>query len=321
MTPLQLEQLVSGYIDRELPHSRMLEVERLLRDDADAKKLHDSFLLIRKEIKAIPKRDLPANFQKNLFRQIEMEVVPYAGSLVRQGTDTIDSPQAVSSLQETPETTPTTISKITWRYFQTASVSFSRFSGVLQRLRNPRVLIFPVLAIVIGLAFYFADVSKKNPVTSHSSSGETVAALSTKNHEETQPPYYPPPPLPSGGSTGPQNDHPINFVNSAETIMVEIGCRLTSEAKTSQYVPKLLADSGFEWVMRQNGAHASTTYEFNTTPEHLMPILTQLHGNRKDVLTLTLPSNFLQFFIRNDSDSPPKTVGPDTPILVRINVM
>jgi len=327
MTPLQLEQLVSGYIDRELPPSRMLEVERLLHNDADARKLHDSFLLIRKKIKAIPKRNLPANFQKNLFRQIEMEVVPYAGSLVRQGTgqvvgqgkaDTIKAAQATSSLQETPKTTPA----MNWGRFQTANTSFSRFSGILQRFRNPRVLVFPVLAIVLGLAFYFADGLKTNSLTHRPSPHETTSPLEApQNDEVAQPPYYPPPPLPTGGVGNPQSDHPVNFLDDAETITVEIGCRLTADAKTSQYIPKLLADSGFEWVMRQNGSRMSTTYEFKTTPEHLIPLMTQLHGNHKNVLSLTMPSNFLQFFIRTDSDSPPKTIGPATPILVRINVM
>ncbi|MCL2347901.1 MAG: hypothetical protein FWC50_06510 [Planctomycetaceae bacterium] len=320
MTLLQLEQLVSGYIDRELPPSRMLEVERLLHNDPEAKKLYDSFLLIRKEIKAIPKRNLPVNFQKNLFRQIEMEVVPYSGSLVRQGTDTLKVTQDIKSLQETSGTTSTPSSAMTWMRFQMTN---TRLSGVLQRFRNPRLLIFPVLAILLGLAFYFSDVSKTNSLRNRPAPGNATAALDTaKNHDDaTQQPYYPPPPLPAGGVENPQNDHPAIILNDAETITVEIGCRLAADAKTSQYIPKLLADSGFEWVMRQNGTRMSTTYEFKTTPEHLIPILTQLHGNRKDVLSLTLPPNFLQFFIRTDSDSPPKTIGPGTPILVRINVM
>jgi len=283
MNTLQLEQLISGYIDGELSPGRKSEVENLLQHDPAAKKLYKELMFLRKEIRQIRRRNLPHDFQKKLFERIDRETVSIAGKLVEQSTS-VDFTLPVADVRQKQEFAVTP--------------QGSRFR-LARRLKHPRVLALPVAVLMITLVFVVFSFRAGNQNTAHLSPPTDVPVID----EPT--PSVPPPPLP-GRDRFPGNPtvQPLTFRDGKP--VVEVTLDLSQAARDGEYIPKLLADNGYAWVKRENGNKAVTVYEFEMPAERLLPMIALLYASRDEVLDYTLPEGILSLLHRpmppGDSD-------------------
>ena len=122
MSPLQIEQLVNDYLDRELPENQAALVEELLRTDPEAKRIHDEILALRDAIRSLPSQKLPAKFQQELFRKID---------------DLPVKPAAVPQ-----------------KWYSSGSLK--------KRLANPRVWTFPLIVLLVASVIFLHDRSQNN---------------------------------------------------------------------------------------------------------------------------------------------------------------
>jgi negative regulator of sigma E activity len=294
MNTLQLEQLISGYVDDELSPNRKLEVKTLLETDPAAQKLYDEFVAMRNEIRKTLRHNLPHDFQKNLFDRIDRETVTVSGKHIEQ-TTTVDF------------TLPVAESVAATRHLR---------PDLATRLKNPRAWVIPAIAAVLTICVVFVAVN-------FLPNGQHVAHVQPDVHtvevepvEPIEQPYYPPPPLPAGGAV-PENSAILPLAMRDGKPVVEIACELSPTAQDSQYIPKLLADNGYNFSMRQNGNKAVTVYEFEIADEQILSALAMLReSNRDELKGYKYPPAFLTLLDRENSQQPPTVPG----IIVRLNV-
>ncbi|MDR1493574.1 MAG: hypothetical protein LBT05_12755 [Planctomycetaceae bacterium] len=294
MNSLQLEQLLGCYIDDELPPDRMAEVERLLRYNTMAKKIYDELASIRQELQRIPRRNVKYDFQEQLFARIDATIPGY-----------------------TSESAPK------WSYKEkeeTISEQPQTFK------RNPVNWVLSIIAVV---ACFFCCVAvwqnvhrtktNGNVVANHPQNGATDSG-ETSEKIDVNKPYFSPPPLSANrsNSSGLQTNLQT-VITTDKPIVVDVSCRLTTDAYEKQYIPKLLADADIEFTIRQNGNKKATVYEFQTMPQDFMPIILQLHKDRDKVLNYQLSDAFLSLFQRPEA-APENTAGPTTLVLIHFNV-
>ena len=305
MNPLQLEQLISGYFDDELSPSREQEVQNLLRSDPAAKMLYDEFVAIRNEIRQTQRRNLPHDFQKQLFDRIDRETVTVSGKRVEQ-TTTVDFTHPISA-----ETTPQ------WLRREAVHASGQWRSVLLTRLKNPRVWAFPAVALVIGLLFYAVHFSSKDQQIARVTPAPSVIEEQTASPATRD---VPPPPLPGGGSI-PESGASQSLAFRDGKPIVEMTCELSQAARDSQYVPKMLADNGFSYIMRENGNKAVTVYEFEIPAEQVLSVITMLReSNREELKRYVFPPAFLTLLNRSETGNSTDQTPSVSNIIVRLNV-
>jgi hypothetical protein len=290
MNSLQLEQLIGCYIDDELPPDRMVEVERLLRYNTMAKKIYDELMSIRKELQHIPRRNVKYDFQERLFTRIDAAITGCTKETVSQW----------SYQEETIPEQPQLIKK----------------NPVNWIISSIAVIACIICCVVVWQNSYRTETN--NVAVNSPPSGIGHVTPETPNE-----PYFPPPPLsayrhiPSGSGlqTGAQM-----MITTDKLIIVEVSCRLTADAYEKQYIPKLLADAGFPFMIRQNGNKKVTVYEFQTTLQDFMPIVSQLYTDRDNVLNYRLSDAFLSLLQRPEG-APKNVAGPTTLVQIRFNVL
>ena len=310
MNSVQLEQLISGYLDNELSPKRKLEVEALLQSDATAKKLYDEFVNIRNEIRQARRYNLPHDFQQKLFERIDAETVSISGKRVEQTTSvdfTAPVPQTrkQSDWQEDGETNRKSKSRRRSEF----RIQF------LRRLKNPRILVFPAVALLIGGLFFFADMAKNR---------ETAVVVPFESPVVTEPlgapreRIIPPGPLAQGGSVSGTNVNQTLATKDGKPI-VEVSCELSSTARDGLYIPTLLADSGYDYTIRENGNKAVTVYEFEMPMEELLSLISLLkYASREEITAYKLPDGILTLLHRPAESDNNQAV--DT-IIIRLNVL
>jgi len=75
MHDLSHEELISYYLDDELPSDERLRVERLLAQRDDLRQLHDELLAVRTSLRALPPQRLEADFSQQVLRRAEREML------------------------------------------------------------------------------------------------------------------------------------------------------------------------------------------------------------------------------------------------------
>jgi len=104
-------------------------------------------------------------------------------------------------------------------------------------------------------------------------------------------------------------------------LIVEVMCELSPSARISQYIPKLLADNGFHYMMRENSNKPVTVYEFEISREQILQILAMLeNSNREELKSYKYPDAFLTLLNRSPEtgDTPGETLAVST-VIVRLN--
>ena len=308
MNRLQLEQLISGYIDDELSLGRKQEVKSLLQSDPAAKKLYDEFMAMRDEIRQTRRHNLPHDFQKQLFDRIDRETVTFARKFVEQ-TTSVDFTIPLSA-----ETKPE------WQIHEPAAKTSPWRSVLLTRLKNPRVWVFPAIVLIVGLAFFAIDFSPKDQHIAHVPPpvDQAIDESPLPNDEG----YYPPPALPDGGSI-PESDKSQSLAFKDGKPIVEMTCELSPTARDSQYIPKLLADNGYSYIIRENGNKAVTVYEFEISAENVLDVISMLsESNREELKSYKYPAAFLTLLNRlPDPDNNSEESPTASNIIVRLNVV
>ena len=310
MNSVQLEQLISGYLDNELSPKRKLEVEALLQSDATAKKLYDEFVNIRNEIRQAHRYNLPHDFQQKLFDRIDAETVSISGKRVEQTTSidfTVPVPQSrkQSDWQAEYETNR-----------KSASRRRSEFRAqFLHRLKNPRILVFPVVALLIGGLFFFADMANNNRETAVVVSIDPPVIIEPVDTPPER--IIPPPPLSKGGSSSGTNINQTLATKDGKPV-VEVSCELSPSARDSQYIPTLLADSGYDYTIRENGNKAVTVYEFEMPAKQFLPFILSLeNASRENITAYEYPVGILTLINRSPATGDDQVVNM---IIMRLNV-
>jgi len=305
MNSLQLEQLLSSYLDDELLPKQKLEVANLLLSDPAAKKLYEELMFLRNEIRNIRRHNLPFDFQKQLFERIDRETVSISGKLVEQTTSVDFTQPIVAEPQPKWQAHATITTEKYWR------------SVLLGRLKNPRIWVFPVVALVIGFAvFAFYPKDQQTAFVT-----ETTPFVDGSVDSSDDPGFeVPPPPLPSAGSI-PESatNHDLAYKDGKP--IVEVTLKLSSAARNSQYIPKLLADNGYSFVLRENGNKSVTVYEFEMPADQLFPLIELMyHSKRDEILEYKFPDGILMLLHR---PAEPGILEPTTEstVIVRLNAM
>jgi len=310
MNPLQLELLISGYLDDELSPNRKLEVKNLLQSDPAANKLYEDLMSIRNEIRKVRHHNLPFDFQKRLFERIDRETVALSGKFVEKTTSVDFTQSAVADAQSEWQTRATTIKAKHWH------------SVLLERgLKNPGVWVVPVVALVIGFAvFAFYPKDREVAVIPQPPPSVDVVPSSSSNGL----PYYPPPALSADGGI-PENtsNHGLSYSKDGKPI-VEVMLKLSPAARDSQYIPKLLADCGYSYLIRENGNKSVTVYEFEMPADKLFPLLTLMyHSKRDEILEYKFPDGILTLLHRPVEpglmEPTTETSIAESTIIVRLN--
>ncbi len=296
MNTLQLEQLISGYIDNELSSGRKQEVENLLQLDPAAKKLYEEFLAIRKEIRHTRRHNLPHDFQKNLFNRIDRETVSISGKLVEQ-TTSVDFTSPVKA-KASPDRNK-------------SNGKLSR-SVLLSRLKNPVVWGIPAAVLLIGIVFFAANFGGKDQQTAFVSPEQPTGGA-------TEEIYVPPRPLSDGGSIPESGANHALMMKDGKPI-VEVMLELSPTARDNEYVAKLLADNGYSFAMRENGNKAVTVYEFEMQMDQLLPLIAMMYANREEIKSYKLPDAILPLLQRTSASSDTLSETPPSTIIVRLNV-
>ena len=305
MNHLQLEQLISGYLDDELSPNRKLEIKNLLQSDPAAQKLYDEFVAIRDEIRQVRRRNLPHDFQKQLFDRIDRETVTVSGKRIEH-TTAVDFTLPVSAELQ-PE----------WQTHKPVTKTGIWLSLLLTRLKNPRVWVFPAVALLVGLMFYAVNFYSGNPILVQVPPQHIIGEPAETPSEF----FVPPPPLPGGGSI-PESDVSQSLAYRDGKPIVEMKCELSPTARDNQYIPKLLANNDYSFIIRENGNKAVTVYEFEIARDQVLSVLSMLESSNQDeIKSYQYPPAFLTLLNRSPGtgDSPEET-STISAIIVRLNV-
>ena len=291
MTPLQLEQLISGYLDDELSVERKLEAEILLQSDSTAKTLYDELLAMRNEIRNTRRQNLPFDFQQRLFERIDRETVFISGKPVEKNT-TVDFTQPATR-------SPVAEPMPEWQRPDPATRGTWLTAGLLAHLRNPRVWAVPTVAValVVGLTlfavhFYSGDrqIAQVPPVIPPVI--DPVVSPGEQNGTNV-----PPSPLADGDNIpGSAASQPLEVINGKP--VVEVSLTLSQKAQDGHYIPKLLADCGYSYIIRENGNKPVTVYEFEMPVDQLLPLITLMYLSREEIVDYKLPDAILTLLHR-----------------------
>ena len=298
MNSSQLEQLISGYLDGELSPNRKQEVERLLQSDPAAKRLYDEFMAIRNEFRLIQRRNLPHDFQKNLFERIDKETVSVAGKLVEKTTSVDFTLPPASSARQRQHTKNRT--KNAWS----------------PQLKTVRFLAPVAIVFLIAVAVFVSGIVNQ---------GQQTASVPPANIE--QPNFEPqgmrvdviPPPLPGVNSIPPNESLQSLAIIDGKPVL-EVPCRLSVSAQDSQFVPTLLADSGYPYVIREVGTQNITVYEFELPLDQLLPFLSIMYSN-EEFKNYKLPAGVVDLLHRPTKPADDQEASHSVAsIIVRLNV-
>ncbi|MGL6226893.1 MAG: anti-sigma factor family protein [Thermoguttaceae bacterium] len=163
MNRQELELLISEYIDGELSLQQRKEVERLLNTNNEVKRICRDYLAIRQTLQhsvvTVVKSDVPAHFAQGVLKTIERVGKPGLGNDVRNDEER----NGVKNVGTNPQRVlrDVTSSRVTSSQGLSSRVPSSWTMFVAQRLRNPRLISYPlaVLGVVIFLALYYAPSS------------------------------------------------------------------------------------------------------------------------------------------------------------------
>ncbi|MCL2622388.1 MAG: RseA family anti-sigma factor [Planctomycetaceae bacterium] len=310
MNRLQLEQLISAYFDDELSPKRKLEVKNLLQSDPAAQKLYDEFVAIRDEIRRTQRRNLPHDFQKQLFDRIDRDTVKVSEKHVEQNTS-VDFTIPVHAETQAQ-----------WQRCEPIAITNPRRSELLTRLTNPRVWVAPTVALVCCLILFAVVLYRDN---------QNIAQIPPENPfvvepfvvEPSESPFrmdVPPPSLPDSGSI-PESGVSQSLAFRDGKPIVEMTCELSPTARDSQYIPKLLADNGYSYIMRENGNKAVTVYEFEIPAEQVLSVISMLReSNREELKSYKYPNAFLTLLNRSPETGDHSEDMPTvSTIIVRLN--
>ena len=300
-----MEQLISGYLDDELSPNRKQEVKNLLQSDPAAKMLYEELMTIRNEIRNLRRHNLPFDFQKRLFERIDRETVSISGKFVEQ-TTSVDFTQQLAVTEPQPE----------WQNDATVTKTKHWRSELLRRLTNTGVWAIPAVVLVLGFTFFafypkgheVAVVLQPPPVV------DDPADMPTEPGFEV-----PPPPLNLQNIIlGNATNHSLSYSKDGKPI-VEVKLTLSQTARDSQYIPKLLADCGYSYMIRENGNKPVTVYEFEMPADKLFPLLALMyHSKRDEIMDYQFPEGILTLLHRPTG---PGLLEPATEstIIVRLN--
>lgn len=298
MNSVQLEQLISGYLDDELSPNRKQEVASLLQADPAAKKLYEEFVNIRNEIRHTRRYNLPHDFQQKLFERLDAETIFVSGKPVEKTTSVDFTIPVQAERRPAWQSDQQTINRNGFR------------AKFLHRLKNLRVLASVSIVLLIGVSVFLINpFSGDNRETALIVPDDPAVVA-----PEDSPKDVPPPALPEGGSVSETTGNHELAIKDGKPV-VEIACQLSPTARDDEYFPKMLADRGYSYVVRENGNKAVTVYEFELPVDQLLPFISSLmHSNRDEIVDYKLPDAFLSLLHRPGEN---RTV--DT-IIVRLNV-
>ena len=74
------EELLSAYLDGELPSDERSHVEQWLAESDEHRRLYDDLLALRREIQALPAQSLDAGFSDRVLAAIRSRTEPARGS-------------------------------------------------------------------------------------------------------------------------------------------------------------------------------------------------------------------------------------------------
>ena len=308
MNPLQLEQLICGYLDDELSPSRKLEAKNLLLSDPAAQKLYEELMSIRNEIHNTRRHNLPFDFQKQLFERIDRETVSFFGKLVEQ-TTVVDftHPVIAKPLQEQPNIETVTKAKTKDKLWR---------SKLLLRLKNPGVWVFPVIVLMIGFTFFVFYPGDRH-LARIPTNMPSVVDDPVISPNDPDAPFFPPSPLDFTDSIhGNAANHGLAYQDGKP--IVEVVLKLSPMAQDSQYIPKLLAERGFSYAIRQNGTKAVTVYEFEIPTDRLLPLISLMYSSPGEILEYKLPDGILTLLHR-PADSSFLEPTTESTVIVRLN--
>jgi len=306
MTPLQLEQLISGYIDGELSPNRKREVERLLQSDPTAKRLYDEFMAIGNELRQIQRRNLPHDFQKKLFERINAETVSISGKLVEQTTSAdFTLPSPVKTAQK-------------WQRQQNQQQQSRTKKTWLSRLKRSWVLALPPAVLLVGLVVLIASNVKRGEQTAYIPENDPVSPAIVDSGD-TESVEIIPPSLP-GAKSIPGNELLQSLAMKDGKPILEIPCSLSAEARDNQFIPTLLADHGYSFVIRENGNKNVTVYEFELPFDQLLPFIALMYNNSDEFKSYKLPRAAIDLLHRPSEITEHSGEPSPISIVVRLNV-
>ena len=159
------------------------------------------------------------------------------------------------------------------------------FSSFRKHLANPRVWTYPLVVLLVASALLLHDRSQNG-----STPPDSQVAVHQPETDVSDPENYVfHPPL---SQENPLSDTQQSASNSS---VIMISCRLTTDAKKNQYMPRLFANQGIASITRESGNSTITIYEIEVSQEQLKNLLEIMNSDKVSVSEILVPYDFASF--------------------------
>jgi len=238
---MELEELLSAYVDNELSPQNRKKVEALVKTDAQAKSILDGYMFVRKVLQREAKSlryKVPTGFAARVLAAIDAQ-----------------APRSKTF----------------------GSVRY----GILSRLRNPRMIAYPlavlICALLIGIFYRPADqqtADGRRQTAVQTADGGQQTADSSQQAESIIPP-----PLSEGAGTVSQSEIPAQ----PEVTDIKLVCRVKDTASASMVFVRVFAKHEVPSTRSTSGSTNTVVYEISVTPDTLRIILDDLRANSVEI--------------------------------------
>lgn len=254
----ELEELISAYLDNELPEPQKAKVETLVRSNSVAKEIYDGYMLVRS---TLHRHARSVNFQAP--PQLSDSILRRIGGSGAALSETLS--QTFSGASSPSLEVPRKVDVL---------------GPIAERLRNPRLIVYPTMVLAVALMLFSplspmqrsernvahntpADVSENDP----QSGPKTDPVISEGANKSASGIYAPMP-----GSEIIKGDH-------SEAILpkdLRIICRIDKKALKSSFFPGLFAEHGIEGWKQKSRPSSGPVYEAKISVEQLRLMLERI---------------------------------------------
>ena len=248
MDRVELEKLISAYVDDDLSPQNKTKVEALVKTNAQAKSILDSYLAVRTAIQQgmkLSKLKTPSGFSDRVLAAIDANVAP---------SQTYEAPR-----------------------YDVAQSS----SRLLSRLKNHRIFAYPLIVLFCALLLNFLNPNpeSQNPpqIVAHSGGHSETPVMTADNSPDKNGLSDIQSPL--SGDAGTVSE-PVKIVTPQD---MKIVCRVENFSAAATVFPQIFAKHDVNWTKSTSGPADTVIYEISVTHDTVQKILADFKARRIEI--------------------------------------